>query len=362
MKSISARQTGIILFLTILANKILLLPSIMYEKTKADSLFVMFLLFVVELFVLWIFFVLKDKFGNKSLKDVLQNLIGKSFAKFLLFVFLIFFLFKTMLTYSVIYVYLKDLVYQDEFGFLALICFLPVVNQGVICGLRAMSRSFELFFYLVLAGIIFCLSIAFFTNVSFPYFFVSNPSQIFNTWFTHMFAFGDYLVLFIFMDKIHIKKGEKKKILSFVFLGIAIVLSIFLIFYCKYHDTAFMHNNALSDLLVFSVQFNAVGRLDIIAMITIMALGLFQMEIFQFAFCESFVMVFPKLSIKYAVAVFDVLFFIVYFVLIDKYELMIQLTTEYLPYFAVISNYILPILIFALSFKHKKEVKDAKTI
>ena len=94
MKSISARQTGIILFLTILANKILLLPSIMYEKTKADSLFVMFLFFAVELFVLWIFFALKDKFGNKSLKDVLQNLIGKSFAKFLLFVFLIFFRFK----------------------------------------------------------------------------------------------------------------------------------------------------------------------------------------------------------------------------------------------------------------------------
>ena len=362
MKSISARQTGIILFLTILANKILLLPSIMYEKTKADSLFVMMLLFAFELFILWIFFSLKNKYPNSSLKELLQKSVGGKIAKALIFVFLIFFLFKTMLTYSVIYVYLKDLVYQDEFGLLAIICFIPVVNHGVVCGLRAMSRSFELFFYLVLTGVVFCLVIAFFTNISIPYFFLSNPKYIFNTCFTHFFSFGDYLIFFIFMDKIKFDNQGKKTILKFVGLGITIVLAIFLIFYCKYHDTAFMHNNAIADLLVFSVQFNAIGRLDIIAMVTIMALGLFQMEIFQYAFCESFVMVFPKLSLKYAVAVFDILFFIVYFVLIGKYEFMIMVTTNYLPYFSILSNYILPSIIFALSYKHKKELKHEKSV
>lgn len=358
MKTISARQTGIIIFLTIFANKILLLPSIMYQKSQADAVFVMFGIFAVELFILWVFLSLKKRYPYQNLQQILKKSIGKYLSKVLIFVFLIFFLFKTILTYSVVYVYLKDLVYQDEFGFLALVCFLPVVNHAVVCGLRAMGRTFELFYYLILAGVIFCLAIAFFTEISIPVFFTANVGAMFNSAFTHLFSFGDYLVLFVFIDKISLEKKDYKKILSFAFFAIILVLMIFSIFYAKYQITSFMHNNALADLLVFSVQFNAIGRLDIVAMLTIMTLGLFQLEIFQYAFCESFVMVFDKLSIKYAIAVFDILFFVIYFILIGKYELMIQLTTQYLSYFSLLSNFIVPIIIACCLFKKKKELKE----
>lgn len=358
MRTISARQTGIIIFLTILANKILLLPSIMYQETKADSIFGILGIFFVELLILSIFLYVKLKFPNENLQEILQKKIGHFCAKLIIFIFLIFFLFKTMLTYSVIYVYLKDLVYQDEFGFLAIVCFLPVVNHGVICGLRSISRTFELFFYLVIAGILFCFGIAFFTEISMPVFFTANPLTIFNTSFKYLFSFGDYLALFVFIEKINLKKNDVKKFLRFVILGILIVSSIFVIFYAKYQITAFMHNNALADLLVFSVQFNAIGRLDIVAMLTIMTLGLFQLEIFQYAFCESFSMVFTKLNNKFAIAVFDILFFVIYFILIGKYELMINFTTSYLCYFSLLSNFLLPFIIFAVSFSKNKRIKN----
>ena len=93
-------------------------------------------------------------------------------------------------------------------------------------------------------------------------------------------------------------------------------------------------------------------------MLTIMTLGLFQLEIFLTAFCDCFVMVFSKLSIKYATAVFDILFLVIYLVLIAKYEVMISLATSILPYLAIVASYLLPILFYALSFKHKREVKD----
>ena len=361
MKSISARQTGIIVFLTILANKILVLPSVMYEKSKADSIFALIAIFSFELLVLTIFLQVKKAHPDQNLKEILKQKEGVVVAKIVIFAFLIFFLFKTMLTYSVLYIYLKDLVYQDEFGFLALVCLFPVVNHAVVCGLRAMGRTFELFYYIVLVGVLFCLGIAFFTDISMPNFFVASPTDILNSGFTHIFAFGDYLALFLFIDKIKLRKGEGKKIFFFAFVGIFLVLSIFVVFYSKYQVTAFMHNNALADLLIFSVQFNAIGRLDIIAMLTIMTLGLFQLEIFQAAFCESFVQVFEKLSIKYAVAVFDILFFVIYLVIIKKYEVMLSFATDYLIYFAILTNVVLPILIYALAHKHKKELSNEKS-
>lgn len=355
MKSISCRQAGILVFLTILANKILLLPSIMYQEARADSLFGISLIFLIELLILATFIFVKIKFPKNNIQEILQVKIGKFLSKLVVFIFLIFFLFKTMLTYSVIYVYLKDLVYQDEFGFLAIVCFLPVVNHGVLSGLRSISRTFELFFYLIIAGIVFCFVIAFFTQISIPVFFTENPITILSTSFKYLFSFGDYLILFVFMDKINLSRKDVKKFLKFVLLGISIVLLIFTIFYAKYQITAFMHNNALADLLVFSIQFNAIGRLDIVAMLTIMTLGLFQLEIFQYAFCESFSMIFGKLNTKFAVAVFDILFFVIYFVLIGKYEYMINLTTSYLCYFSILSNFILPLIIFVTSLVFKKD-------
>ena len=116
------------------------------------------------------------------------------------------------------------------------------------------------------------------------------------------------------------------------------------IFYSKYQITAFMHNNALADILVFSVQFNAIGRLDIIAMITIMTFATFQMEIFCLGFCESFVNIFPLLNKKWAVAVFDISFFILYFLNLGKFEVMVRSALSWLPILGVLISYILPII------------------
>ena len=68
MKTISARQTGIIVFLTILANKILVLPSILYKSSDADSIFVMLTLFLIEFLILLVFLKLK-----KNLEKSLQK-------------------------------------------------------------------------------------------------------------------------------------------------------------------------------------------------------------------------------------------------------------------------------------------------
>ena len=119
-----------------------------------------------------------------------------------------------------------------------------------------------------------------------------------------------------------------------------------------------MHNNALADLLVFSVQFNAVGRLDIIAMLTIMTITLFQIETLCFMFNECFVSVFPLLNKKYGVVSFDVLFLLLYYVFIGKYEIMIDMTTSWLPILGIIIGFILPIICLIITFiKRRKNEK-----
>ena len=354
-KSISVTQAGKLCTIIILANKISLLPALLYEGAKSDGFFVALMLFAIELMVLGVFFLLKNKYPEASFKEILEKHLGKVFSKVIFIVLMAFFLFKLLLSYSVGYIYIKQHVYQGEFALFALICFIPVINHAVIKGLRVFSRTIELYYPVICVGIIICLAVSLAGGINIPLFFTSEPSSFFMTLFKHIFSFGDYLFLFIIMDRIEMKSGEEKKLFKFVALGIFLVLAILFMFYSLYQITAFMHNNALADITVSSTQFNAVGRLDIFAMVTRMFLSFFEMTIFHYAFSEAFCNVFTKLSRTYSVVVFDVIFAIVYFVLVGRFENMITYTQGWLSYLGLVTNYLIPLMLLFIALPYKKK-------
>ena len=177
------------------------------------------MLFAIELMVLGVFFLLKNKYPEASFKEILEKHLGKVFSKVIFIVLMAFFLFKLLLSYSVGYIYIKQHVYQGEFALFALICFIPVINHAVIKGLRVFSRTIELYYPVICVGIIICLAVSLAGGINIPLFFTSEPSSFFMTLFKHIFSFGDYLFLFIIMDRIEMKSGEEKKLFKFVALA-----------------------------------------------------------------------------------------------------------------------------------------------
>lgn len=355
--TINATQAGMLCTIIILANKITLLPGLLYQGTKSDGFFSMILLFFVEICVLGIFFLLKRRFPDTSLSEILSKHLGKWIAKIIFLLLLVFFLAKLLLSYSVAYLYLKEQVYQGEFALLAVICFLPVINHAVIKGLRVFTRTIELFYFIVCGGVVLCLAVSFLGKLNMPLFFTSAPSDFFLTTFKYIFSFGDFLFLFLIIDKIEIQKGEEKKILRFVAVGVTLVLLITFIFFCLYQVTAFMHNNALADITVSAVQFGAIGRLDVFAMVTRMFLSVIEMEIFLFAFSETFCNIFTRLNRTYSVVVFDVIFALVYVLLTGKFENVLSYTENWLPYVGIFTNYVLPITLLIISLLSLKKEK-----
>lgn len=347
--TISMHQAGVFALFSILINKMLFLPSSMYKDVKADAIFTVIIMFAIELLVLWIFLRFKRKFPNKLLNDILKEYLSVYVAKFIFLIIMLFVLMKAILTFSIVYVYFKQQIYQGEFVWIALVACVAVVSHAVLCGLRPMVRTMEALTSVALLGFIFCLVISLFTPISTPTFFESSILNIFSSLYKYAFIFGDFVSLYIIIDKIEYKKKEEKKVYFYAILGMMLVLLLFFLFYSKYQVTAFMHNNALADLLVFSVQFNAVGRLDIVAMLTIMTITLFHMEILCYAFCDSFTSVFPILNKKYAVVVFDVLFLLLYYVFIGKYETMISSSTIWLPVVGIFVGLVLPLICLIIS-------------
>ena len=356
---ISVRQGGILIVLALLSNKVLLLPSLLFEKTQTDGIFSMLFAFAIEMLFLPLFLWLKNKYPDKSFFEILKGLI-KSFPAKLVFVLLALFMaIKALLTFSIVYVYFKQEIYQEEFLVLILFCMLPVLTHGVITGLRSISRTMEFFFSLLLTGFFICLSLSLFTPISFPNFFVASAKDIFSSAFKYFIVFDDFIILFIIMDKIDISKGKSRSLYFYALLGVFMVLLLFFLFYSKYPVTAFMHDNALSDLLVFSVQFSAIGRLDIVAMLTIMLKTLFQMEIYSFGFCKCFEEVFPLLNRKHAIALFDLSFVLIFSLFIGNHADIVEFAGGWFSVVAIVVAVVVGILsICACLTGRKDEKKD----
>ncbi|MBE7073659.1 MAG: hypothetical protein E7379_01005 [Clostridiales bacterium] len=352
---ISVRQTGILIVLCLLSNKLLLLPSLMFESSGVDSIISLIIAFSVELAIIPIFIHLKTKYPNVSFYEIVQLHLGKIVVKILFVAIMLFMFLKAILTFGIVYAYFKQEIYQEEFLFLILICMLPVLTHGVMSGLRAISRTMEFFFYLLIAGFLVCLAMSLFTSITVPVFFTNSIDSIFSSAFKYFIVFDDFLLLFVIMDRIDFKKGQEKKIYLYVFLGIGLVLSLFIFFYSKYPVTAFMHDNALSDLLVFSVQFSAIGRLNIIAMITIMLITLFQMEIYCYGFCQSFEYLFPKLNKKYAVTVFDLFVIVVFNLYVGSHTDIVDGASGWFSIFALALGIALAVISILLCLLRRKD-------
>lgn len=63
-KSVNAWQIGILLFILLFANKILVLPSLLYDGAKVEAFFIPVILFALELGLLVLFYKVKNKVSN----------------------------------------------------------------------------------------------------------------------------------------------------------------------------------------------------------------------------------------------------------------------------------------------------------
>lgn len=359
MKSkISVRQTGVLLVLCLLSNKLLLLPSLIFESAGVDGVISVAIAFLVELVLVPIFINIKLKYPNLSFYEIIKNHMGKIVVKTIFIALMLFMFIKAILTFGIVYVYFKQEIYQEEFLLLILICMLPVLTHGVLSGLRAISRTMEFFFVIVVGGFLICLLMSLFTSITPPTFFTNEFIDILSTAFKYFIVFDDFLFLFVIMDRIDIKKGQTKKLYFYILLGVSLILGLFLFFYAKYPVTAFMHDNALSDLLVFSVQFSAIGRLNIIAMTTIMIITLFQMEIYSYGFCQCFEFLFPKLNKKYAISLFDIVLTLIFSLFVGSHLDIVESAQGWFSIFALVIGSVILIIGLVLCFTRRKDEEN----
>ncbi|MEG1499665.1 MAG: GerAB/ArcD/ProY family transporter [Clostridia bacterium] len=280
--SISTRQAGIILFLSVLSIKILLLPSLFYQDTKSFGILTVGLALLFDVIIA--FFVCKfiSKNKNVSFYQIICKKTNKFLAKVVVFLLFLFFLIKLILLINESYLYFKQSVFESADIKLFLIIFLGVCCPFVFGRFRAFGRTCEFFYNIIFLGVIVCLFIGFSTQqINLPYFTEDiSAMSIFGGLFKRTMWFGDSIVLLAFMGKIDIEPHFVKKTMKKCLLGSFIVLLLFLCYFGLYQITALLHRSAFGDLVIFAPKVSAIGRLDLIPVITAMIMITIQGGIF----------------------------------------------------------------------------------
>lgn len=357
-RNINAWQAGILIFVILLANKILVLPSLLFEGAKTEAIFVLIFFFLFELGVFFLFQKLKDKHPNESFSQILQKHFGK-IVKVIVFVcFAIFFLSKAVLLYNVTYIFFRNLIYKDTSNILILFCFLPIINHLAICGLRVMGRTVQIFFPVIFGVLIFCLIVGVFGINSRVIWFSSPFLELVKTGANHIAPFGDIIFLFLIMDRIQIKKGQWKIPYAFFALSAVIVVAVTLVFMLSYTYTAFMHPYAIFEIVSFVKEFGGLGRIDIVAMIVIIILAYFHLAIYLKSFMFAFEEIFPDIDKIFSVITFNFAFVIVVIFFIVNLETAVTFGEHILPFAIIFPYLILPIFLLIVLFWRGKKKSD----
>lgn len=264
MKSINTNQICAIIFILLISNKLLVLPSILYDSTRNDSILFIIGILLIDLAIIMLFAYTNKKFGNTTFVQKSYQVFGKIITKILLAIILIYFLLKIYITLKETENFLNTTIYIDLSSVIFILPCIVVLCYVVSKGLNNVARVTEIFSILILIGIVVSLILAV-PNVHLDGvlpLFTSSSGDVWESLTKASMWFGNYIILFMFVGHVKVEKHYYKKMLVSFFVGFAIIVLLFTFFYCIFGSSSVIHHFAISDITSFTPSLSSHTKID----------------------------------------------------------------------------------------------------
>ena len=365
-EQISVRQTGCFCAISLLALKLITLPSILVQMSTSSAVLVASIMFALDLVMLFIYLKIKEKYPKLSLYELIKKYLGTVFAKFIYIIIFGLFIFKLIMLNNEAISYMRDIVDEDFKLSIYLMTFLPVVIAMVNSGLRSSARTVEFGFVFIFIGLIFCL---FLSEITFTYgdmgpIFKENISNILSTCSSVGFWFSDFLFVVILSDKIKYQKNMKKIIFSYVIITLLILMALYIVYIRLFNVTSFLHRSAIADITQYNRNIGNSGNIDIIAILVYMFIIFFQGSIYFLSAKIIFEKIVGYNNKIHAIIFITTCILILQLFVFYNLELVIDFVIDYLKYFGIVAWILIPLYcVFLLIFDKEKnnELFKAKT-
>ena len=354
--TISKNQLSIIVAISFTLTKIYVMPAKL-SYWAGSSLWVCALInIVLDYFLLLLVLDFIKKSGNKSLFDVNSQLFSKNFARVISLIFAVFFIVKAFVPIVEQKNSIELTFYETQPTLLTFMPFFVVAFYILLKGYRAFARGFEISLWVYVFAMTSIMLLSIFAGkyiALLPLW--TGSSKIINGSFKSLIWFGDPIYVLFFAGYISNAKTGLAKIKKAYVVSAITTLLVLIVFYAVFENIAPRQYFATLKMSKYSIALSNIGRFDYVSAFMLAAMCvlvvclplLFATTCLNecFSFKNKFIA--PSIVIAFEVA----------FSIITQNEFLttIQFMSNYVTWFFIAVNYIVPLIIYIL---YKRRVKN----
>lgn len=247
---INTRQLSVIIFYVLTSLKLLALPSLIYLICKNDSWLVFVFMVMIDIALTSIILTFLHQSEQSNFYEFLKQRFGVVFAKIFCFAFLLVFLLDLLDGTTGVQRLLLNNFYIELKWYVYLIPQLCILAYIAYKGLRNIGRLCELFFWILIAGILFIVlkSLTDFDMTFFMPFLSEGISPIFKALFKHISWYGTPVALLFMMGEVDFRDCKKSRYVKYFLISAFFVILTTTAFYGVFKGNAGLHSFAISDL------------------------------------------------------------------------------------------------------------------
>lgn len=360
---INYRQLSVMLFMSFIALKFLVLPSVLYTKSGNMSWFVTLILMIIDgLFALLILDLMK-KNQNKNINEFMTEIFGKFITKIFLIILAIEFVLQVAIVVKGLEFFVVENFYNNFTWILYVLPLIGLSGYMIYKGIRNIARVQEMFYISILVGCVYiaCKSL---TDVDFMVYlplFKDGVTPLIKSGYHHLFWFGSSTFMLLLFGKVDFSHSKGRKTpLIYIIIAILLVQLMYYVFYGLFDMTSPTHTFALSDISQFSSSKSIIDELSWLVVSLWVVTQAIQVAVYGYCLITTILYLFNwQNNVPVIIGVNALIFGLGYFGS-ESINLEQIFFTDFACILTIITQYIIPIVLYlGYLIKNHKTKKGA---
>lgn len=356
---INYRQLSIMVFMSFIALKFLVLPSVLYIHSNNMSWLVVLVLMIIDGIFALIIIDLMRKNQNKNLNEFMNETLGPVLTK----VFLAIIALKLFLSVANIVKGLEFFVVENFYNnfswFLYSLPLIALTGYMMYKGLRNMARVQEMFYLSIVVGCVYIAfkSLADVDPLVYLPMFKDGISPLFASGYRHLSWFGSSTFLLPLFGKVDFSSEKKKTAVLYVIFAIVLVQILYFVFYGLFDITSPTHTFAISDISQFSSSKSIIDELSWLVVSLWVVTQSIQIAIYGYCLVITLMFLFHIKSKIVVITFVDILIFGLGYVGSATINLEQIFFTQFASIITILAQYIIPPILLLGHFIRSKHLK-----
>lgn len=358
---INYRQMCIMLFLSFIALKFLVLPSVLYIQASNASWFVVLILMIIDGLYALLLIDLMKKNQSKNINEFMKETIGPVLTKIFLLILAIKFFLQILNIAKGMEFFVTENFYNNFHWLLFVLPLIALVGFMMYKGLRNIARVQEMFWLAIVVGCIY-IAIKSFSDVDplvYLPMFKDGLTPLVHSGYTHLSWFGSSTFLIAIFGKVDFTKGKNNNVWIYIVFAILLVQLIYFVFYGLFDITSPTHTFAISDISQYSSSKSIIDELSWLVVSLWVITQSIQLALYGYCFAKVLMSLFNIRSKIIMVISVDVIIFMLAYIGSITVNLEQILFTHFASITTIISQYIIPLILLLGHLINKRKQNRA---